>query len=99
MKNYLRWGTHNSVCDVCGFKYKADQLRTRWDGLEVCEFDYETRHPQSLIRINAERTPSGPIRSEPEDLFLENYFCPLEEIPPLADSGTADCARVGFPVI
>lgn len=35
---------YNAICDVCGFKYKASFLRKRWDGLMVCEADYEQRH-------------------------------------------------------
>lgn len=38
-------------CDVCGFIYKFDQLKKRWDGLMVCDNDYETRHPQDFIKI------------------------------------------------
>ena len=35
---------YNAICDVCGFKFKAAQLRKRWDGYMVCSHDYETRH-------------------------------------------------------
>lgn len=42
-----RW---NALCDVCGFKYKSDQLRLRWDGLMACPEDWETRQPQDLLR-------------------------------------------------
>lgn len=35
---------HNAICDVCGFKLKASELRRRWDGRMVCKHDYETRH-------------------------------------------------------
>jgi hypothetical protein len=35
---------YNAICDVCGFKMKASQIRLRWDGLRVCEKDWETRH-------------------------------------------------------
>lgn len=40
----------DAICDSCGLKFKADQLRLRWDGLMVCDADWETRHPQDLIR-------------------------------------------------
>jgi hypothetical protein len=36
---------YNAICDVCGFKKKASQLRKRWDGMRVCEDDFELRHP------------------------------------------------------
>ena len=31
-------------CDVCGFTYYRRQLKRRWDGLLVCEKDYEEKH-------------------------------------------------------
>lgn len=41
----------NATCDVCGFQYKANELRKRWDGLMVCEADFETRHPLDFYRV------------------------------------------------
>lgn len=38
-------GTANAICDVCGFKRKLHQLQRRWDGLLVCEEDWEPRQP------------------------------------------------------
>lgn len=49
-KDFLRLGDWNALCQVCGFKYKASELRKRWDGLRVCSKDFETRQPQDLIR-------------------------------------------------
>lgn len=51
---YLR-GNHWKICDVCGFKYRASQTRKRWDNLIVCEADFETRHPQDLVRGRLDR--------------------------------------------
>lgn len=28
-------------CQQCGFRYKLDELRPRWDGLTVCNEDWE----------------------------------------------------------
>lgn len=39
---------YNALCDVCGFKYKASQLKKRWDGLMVCNKDFELRHPMDF---------------------------------------------------
>lgn len=50
MKTHLVLGDWNAICDQCGRKYKASQLRKRWDGLMVCAEDYETRHPQEFVR-------------------------------------------------
>jgi hypothetical protein len=49
-KDTLKLGEHNAYCDVCGFKFKASDLRDRWDGYKVCELDWETRHPQDFVR-------------------------------------------------
>jgi len=53
-----RWkkGDWLTLCDVCGFKHYASELRERWDGRMVCRQDWELRHPQDLIRLpRAER--------------------------------------------
>lgn len=41
----------NAICDVCGFQYKAKDLRKRWDGLMVCKDDFEVRHPLDFYRV------------------------------------------------
>lgn len=48
--DHFELGTWNATCDVCGFKFKANQLRDRWDGLKVCSKDYEPRHPLDRVR-------------------------------------------------
>ena len=48
--DHLKLGDHNAICDVCGFKYKASELRRRWDGHYVCTKDWEIRHPSDLFR-------------------------------------------------
>lgn len=64
-------GQYNAICDVCGLEYKSGQLRKRWDGLIVCDYDFEQRHPQDLIRVRSE-TPSVPwSRPEGEDTFIQ----------------------------
>jgi hypothetical protein len=50
-------GGHNAICDVCGLKYKADELLKRWDGAMVCKWDWEPRHPQEFIRAKRDVTP------------------------------------------
>jgi hypothetical protein len=42
--------SYNVICDVCGFKFKNNQLRKRWDGLYVCKDDWEARHPLDFYR-------------------------------------------------
>lgn len=45
---YYKAGTHNTLCAQCGFMYKKSQLRKRYDGLWVCDKDWEERPKQEL---------------------------------------------------
>lgn len=58
--NYYKPGSWNVLCDVCGQKYKSDQLLKRWDGLMTCKGDWEPRHPQDLIRAIKETSNKLP---------------------------------------
>ncbi len=70
MKSYFKHGSWNVICDVCGFEYKAEDTKLRWDGMRVCSKDWEARHPQDLIRIPKEN-PSVPwTRVSPTDVFI-----------------------------
>jgi hypothetical protein len=41
---------YNALCDVCGFKKKASELIKRWDGLMVCDEDWEPRNILDFYR-------------------------------------------------
>lgn len=41
---------YSVLCQSCGLRYKASQIRQRWDGLYVCPEDYEIRHPLDFFR-------------------------------------------------
>jgi hypothetical protein len=41
---------YNAICDICGFKYKASELKKRWDGYMVCDKDWETRNILDFYR-------------------------------------------------
>lgn len=43
-------GSWNIICDVCGFKFKQEDIKKRWDGLRVCADDWEIRHEQDFLR-------------------------------------------------
>ena len=66
--NYYKPGDWNAICDSCGFKFKASQLRKRWDEFMVCENDWETRHPQELIRAPIEKVGVEWTRPEAPDV-------------------------------
>jgi len=50
----LYMGDWNGLCQVCGMKFKASDLRRRWDGLLVCSDDYELRHPMDYFKPRLE---------------------------------------------
>lgn len=52
--NYEK-GQWNAVCDVCGFEFKAKELKKRWDGFMVCKEDFEVRHSLDFQRAREER--------------------------------------------
>lgn len=93
-------GDWNALCDVCGFKFKASQLKERWDGLHVCESDWEQRHPQELIRP-AEEAPALPwTRPEGTDVSVgpsysdsyETAVCTTQGSASIPDYAIPDCA-------
>lgn len=96
MKNWLKLGDYNVICDSCGRKYKASTMKKRWDGLFVCTDDYEIRHPQLSLRVRGDKqTVPMPRPDAVVDTFT-SYLCSVSESNALADIASADCARVGF---
>lgn len=71
MSDTYRSGGHYVICDSCGFKMRASEVRKRWDGLIVCRDDWETRHPQDFVKGKRDRqaVPNG--RPEPPDTFID----------------------------
>jgi len=64
-------GDYNAICDWCGFKYKASELRMTWDNLFVCNKDWDPRQPQDLIRGIPDRQNVPIPRPEGPDIFIE----------------------------
>jgi hypothetical protein len=93
MKTYLKLGDWNAVCDVCGFKFKASQMKKRWDGLMVCSEDYELRNPLDFIKVPNEKIDVPWARP---DLDTSDYVvCTYEGSQAVAGLGVAGCARTG----
>ncbi len=59
---------HWCVCDICGFEYRRKEMRETWDGKTVCEKDFETRHPQELLRVPVDDTSPVGIHTGPESI-------------------------------
>lgn len=70
MQTYFKSGSWNVVCQVCGRRYKSDQIRKRWDGLLVCSEDYEERNILDFQRTQPERQDVPYQNNEPTDEFI-----------------------------
>lgn len=68
--NYYRHGDWNLICDSCGRKIKASDSRHRWDGLIVCQDDWEPRNVQDYVRGVADRQAVPYNRPEQADVFV-----------------------------
>lgn len=73
--DYLDLGSWNALCDRCGKKFKASMLRKDWQGLYVCERDWEPRHPQDFVRGVQDVQTVPWSRSPPADVFIA--FCDI----------------------
>lgn len=74
MHSHLKLGDWNAICDVCGFKLKASQLRKRWDGMMCCEEDWETRNPLDFLKVADEHIAPPWSRPEGTDTFVNVTF-------------------------
>lgn len=92
--NYFKHGSWNVICDVCGVRYKADEVKKRWDGLIVCPEDWETDHPQKYLRVQSDPKQVPFIRTEPTDTFIT--VCYITGLSAYADLATADCSRADY---
>ena len=70
---YYDNGSFNVICDVCGRQYRAFQLTQRWDGLMVCQGDWEPRQPQDFVRGVADKMAPPWTRPEPADTFINPF--------------------------
>jgi len=73
--SFYKGGSHNAICDRCGFKFKAEELRETWNGLRVCLQDWEPRQPQDFVRGVPEQHALQWTRPQPQDNYVEvNYI-------------------------
>jgi hypothetical protein len=91
---YYKSGDWNAICDVCGFQFKASQLRKRWDGVYVCAKDFEERHSLDFVRTKPDKIKVDFVR-RPNDTYL-NSACSIPGRHPYAGYATAGCAEVGY---
>lgn len=73
-------GNYWAVCDRCGFDYRIKDLKMTWDGLLVCDKDWEPRQPQDFVRTVVDTiAPQGPVRPEPEAKSTNITYTPTGE--------------------
>jgi hypothetical protein len=48
--DFLDLGNPNKICDFCGQKFKASEVRETWDHYFVCDYDFELRQPQDKLQ-------------------------------------------------
>ena len=80
--DYLKLGSWNVICDRCGVKRKADQVKKEWTGLIVCRDKcWEQRHPQDFVRPVGDNQTVAFTRPESADVFVSvTYTCDTEEV-------------------
>jgi hypothetical protein len=76
-RRHYKPGVWKALCDVCGFEFKSDKLKQRWDGMMVCSEDFETRHPQDLLRVPREN-PSVPWTRPDNVQYATNFYLETE---------------------
>lgn len=81
------------ACHRCGFWFPSTEIKREWTGLYVCEKDYESRHPQTLIKLKGETAFPEFVNKDGIDTFA--FSCDMYSILSMADFGTADCMIVG----
>jgi hypothetical protein len=77
-------GDWNATCDSCGRKFKASQLKKRWDGLMVCEADWEPRHSLDFVRSRADKQTPPWIRPKAQLIF--NHILGVYEVLPISET-------------
>lgn len=94
MRNWLKLGDWNVVCDSCGRKFKASTMLKRWDGLFVCKEDYEVKHPQLSLRVHGDKQTVPIPRPEAiQDVFVN--YCNIVNSQGKAGVALSGCAVSG----
>ena len=90
-EHVYRSGDWNVICDVCGQKVKASKSRKRWDGLIVCEEDWEARHSMDFIKTPIDKISVPFARPPPTDEFAN--VCNQATSSAYAELAAADCSQ------
>ena len=87
-----KWpGNWKVTCMRCGFWFPSGEIQKEWTGLLVCGGCFETRHPQTLIKVRGETMFPDFVNKDGTDTFTG--VCDVSTICAYADLGTADCMQ------
>ena len=91
--DYLDVGNFNALCDRCGGKYKASELKFEWDGLYVCPTCWEPRNPLDYVKgVPDIQTPPW-TRPDPPPVFVTpNTGCTAVGRSAIPDYAMPDCS-------
>ena len=95
MKNYYKSGSWNVICQLCGKKMKSSDVHKRWDGLLVCEDDYENRNILDFIRTHPEKLNVPYLNPEVPDQFAPEV-CTVPGRTARTGKGVAGCMIAGL---
>jgi len=88
----IGWPGHGwkVTCHRCGIQYPSTEIQKEWTGLLVCGTCFETRHPQTLIKVRGEKAFPTFV-SKDSDITVG--ICNVATNSAFADLGTADCMQ------
>jgi len=100
VEEYYRPGVWNIYCMSCLKKVKSDKIRKRWDGMLVCEEDWEPRHPQDFLRAVVEKSNILPYSYDTDGYITPTTpgvgpACTLANSVSIAGVGVAGCMVAG----
>lgn len=103
-RNWFKSGEWNVFCMVCNRKIKSGDALKRWDGLIVCQDDYENRQPLDFLRARQERitvpfTADTSFNQFNGPTYPPYPFCTQEGASGESGFAMAGCMRpsLGFP--
>lgn len=74
-RDVYKRGAHNAISDIDGQKRKSTNMRMQWNNLWVGREEFETRHPQDIIRPRPDNPARSPVRNtEPTNLYVVPPF-------------------------
>ena len=88
----IGWPGHGwkVTCHRCGLWYPSTEIKKEWTGILACTDCYETRHPQTLIKIRGEENYPSFVSKDSE---VYTGVCTVASSSGYADLAAADCAQ------